>query len=294
MQALSLSFSLFRAAYEELVHQDPEISQTKAMENAFLLGQSVPQLFNALFDVTERLLGVDIINSTKAMLSTPRGIISEAQFFTALRSILYFDGNLLFSTSNSGMEEKRQLTNLLMKNFVSFLECLTVLLAVSPIAEIDQCRLYNLLYIFLVMGSPRTLTTLIDASRSRNLSPNVRVDSLAEIGMHSLNCLTEVVERKDVPRDVMLQHLPFILRVLYWDMLMQENQFPLSDLAISVINSMAESGITLSTSLLYLLLPIRPRVCTYPLAEYSSCAGSLYLLIIRTTFIKELFHEHEL
>ena len=248
LRAHSLSFSLFKAACEELLRQDPEISQSKASENAFLFGQSAPQLFTALFEVIERLLLVEINNPVKTMLSTHQRSISETQFFTALRAIVYFDANILFSISNTGTEEMGKLTNLLLKNLTSFLECLAVLLAVSPITDIDQCRLYSLLYTFIVMGSPRTLSTLIDASRSRNLSPNVQVDSLAEIGMHSLNCLTEVVERKDVSRDVMLQHLSYIYRVLYWDMLMQDTQFPLSDLAMSVINSMADSGITLSTS----------------------------------------------
>lgn len=246
LQALCLSFSLFKAAYEELLRQDSEISQTKVTENTLLFGRSVPQLLAALFEAAERLLGGDITNSVKAMFSNPLGCISEEHFFTALRFILYFDANLLFSSSSTDLE--RKVSNLLLKNFANFLECLTVLLTVSPITAIDQCRLYSLLYIFLIMGSPRILSTLIDASRSRNLSPNVSVDSLAEMGMHSLNCLTEVVERKDFQRDAMAQHLPFIFRILYWDMLMLDTQFPLPNFASSVINTMAESGVTLSTS----------------------------------------------
>ncbi|KAL5966676.1 Exportin-6 [Taenia solium] len=246
LQALCLSFSLFKAAYEELLRQDSEISQTKVTENTLLFGRSVPQLLAALFEAAERLLGGDITNSVKAMFSNSLGCISEEHFFTALRFILYFDANLLFSSSNTDLE--RKVSNLLLKNFANFLECLAVILTVSPITAIDQCRLYSLLYIFLIIGSPRILSALIDASRSRNLSPNVSVDSLAEIGMHSLNCLAEVVERKDFQRDAIAQHLPFIFRILYWDMLMLDTQFPLSDFASSVINTMAESGVTLSTS----------------------------------------------
>ncbi|CDS39899.1 exportin 6 [Echinococcus multilocularis] len=246
LQALCLSFSLFKAAYEELLRQDSEISQTKVTENALLFGRSVPQLLVALFEAVERLLGGDVTNSVKTMFSTPLGCISEENFLTALRFILYFDANILFSSSTTDLE--RKLSNLLLKNFANFLECLTVLLTVSPNTAIDQCRLYSLLYIFLVMGSPKILSTLTDASRSRNLSPNVPVDSLAEIGMHSLNCLTEVAERKDFQRDVMAQHLPFIFRILYWDMLMLDTQFPLLNFASSIINIMVESGVTLSTS----------------------------------------------
>ncbi|VDM18128.1 unnamed protein product [Hydatigera taeniaeformis] len=246
LQTLWLSFSLFKAAYEELLRQDFEISQMKVTENTLLFGRSVPQLLGALFEAAERLLGIDITNSVKALFSDPLGCVSEERFFTVLRFILYFDANLLFSSSTNNLE--RRVSTLLLKNFSNFLECLSVLLTVSPINAIDHCRLYSLLYIFLIMGSPRILSTLIDASRSRNLSPNVPVDSLAEIGMHSLNCLTEVVDRKDFQRDAMAQHLPFIFRILYWDMLMLDTQFPLPDFASSVINIMAESGVTLSTS----------------------------------------------
>ncbi|KAM7540994.1 hypothetical protein Aperf_G00000025001 [Anoplocephala perfoliata] len=247
LQSLLLSFFLFKTAYEELICRDPEISRTKASENASLFNLSMPQILAALFDVTERLLGLEIVNSANSLFTQPQGT-TESQFFSSLHLIFHLGANLLFSSSSSNSDEKKRLSNVLLKNFVSILECLTLILTVSPANDFDNCRLYSLLYIFVVLGSPQTLSVLLGSSRSRNLSPNVRVESLAEIGMHSLNCLTEIVERKDIPRNAMDHHLPFIFRCLYWSMLILDTQFPLSDFAASAVNLMAESGITLSTS----------------------------------------------
>lgn len=247
-QSNLISFSLFKAAYEELICQDSEISRAKTLENVSLFNRLVPQILSALLEVTERLLGREIINSVNSLFTQSNGSTPESLFMNSLRLILHLDANLLFSSSNSNSEEKKSLSNLLLKNFANILECVTLILTLSPLSDINNCRMYSLLYIFIMLGSPQTLSVLLSSSRSRNLSPSIPIESLAEIGMHALSCLTEVVDRKDIPRNVMIHHLPFIFRCLYWSMLILDPQFPLPDFATSIMNLIAESGVTLSTS----------------------------------------------
>ncbi|VDO03944.1 unnamed protein product [Rodentolepis nana] len=247
LQSNLISFSLLKAACEELICQDSEISRAKYLENVSIFNCSVPQILSALFEVTERLLGQELIDSVNSLFIQFNGSTVESPFMNSLRLILYFDANLLFSSSNS-KSEKKGLSNLLLQNFANILECLTLILSVSTIGDMNNCRMYSLLYIFLMLGSPHTLSTLLSSSRSRNLSPCIPIESLAEIGMHSISCLTEVVERKDIQRSVMIHHLPFIFRCLYWSMLILDPQFPLYDLSTSIVGLMAESGVALSTS----------------------------------------------
>nr|CUU00199.1 hypothetical transcript [Hymenolepis microstoma] len=247
LQSSLISFSLLKAACEELICQDSEISRAKSLENVSIFSRSVPQILSALFEATERLLGRELIDSVNSLFTQFNGSTAESPFMNSLRLILYLDANLLFSSSNS-KSEKKGLSNLLLKNFANILECLTLILTVSTVSDINNCRMYSLLYIFLMLGSPHTLSALLSSSRSRNLSPCIPIESLAEIGMHALSCLTEVLERKDIPRNVMIHHLPFIFRCLYWSMLILDPQFPLHDFSTSIVGLMAESGVTLSTS----------------------------------------------
>uniref|UniRef100_A0A5K3FSZ8 DUF1741 domain-containing protein n=1 Tax=Mesocestoides corti TaxID=53468 RepID=A0A5K3FSZ8_MESCO len=245
LQRLSLSLSLFKAAFEELVRPDYEVGSNKTAENVFILGRSAPQLFAALANVVETLLGHDLIDAARAMFSTASEGVSEAQMYTCLRHVLCLNTNILFSSTDV---ENKRLSVILLKNFTGFLESLNVVLSVASGSLTDHCRLYSLLYIFVLMGFPKLITAIIEASRQRNLSPAVSVDSLAEIGMHSLSCLTELVERKDFPRDVLIQHLFHVYRIIYWVMLMLDTEYPLPGLASSVINLLAESGVMLSTA----------------------------------------------
>ncbi len=243
LQRMSVSLTIFKAAFEEFMRPDTDLGNAKVKENVALIGRFAPQIFSALTDIGEKLLGFDCVNAVSGMFSQTAGHVSESLFYTSLRHILCLNSNILFAAD----PEKKRLSSALLKVLCNLLGCLTTFLAAAPITTFDHCRLYSFLYIFTVMGSPKTITSLVDASRPRNLNPTNTVVGLSEIGIQSLSCLAEVVERKDVSREAIMQHLSHIYRAIYWDMLMEHNQFPLPALATDVINTLANSGASLST-----------------------------------------------
>lgn len=243
LQSMALSLALFKAAFDEAVRPDCELGAAKVSENIRLIGQSAPRFFSALSEIGEKLIGSEFTGCVNNLFSCS-GAVSEAQFYSSLRHILCFNANILF-TADDG---KKKLSASLLTLLCGVLGCFNTLLGVVSITAIDHVRLYSLLYIFAVMGSPKTISALVGASRPRNLTPISSVGALSEIGILSLSCLAEIVERKDVRREDIVQHLSYIFRLLYWDMLLEDDRFPLSNLATSVIDMLADSGASLSTA----------------------------------------------
>ncbi|VDL90470.1 unnamed protein product [Schistocephalus solidus] len=242
VQRLSFALTLLHFAYGELIRPDASLNNEKAAALRSELDNTARSIFNAVIDLTETLLCCDILNKVKGLFTEE--CVSEAAFYASTREVLGFSATLLCSADL----KKQELSPRLVKVFVSILLCLSDLVAAAPLSSLNPYKLYSCIYVFGILGSPTTLTTISNLAKVYNLSSIMSLDVISDVGFNSLSCLQEVVERKDIPRDSMVVHLSFVFKIIHWYLLMQDPNFPVSDLAEPTLVSLSAAKGTVSCS----------------------------------------------
>ncbi|VEL10381.1 unnamed protein product [Protopolystoma xenopodis] len=179
-----------RIASEEMIRPKDCFCSTRKLDLKNSLVHRASLLTAALNICAERLFGPDLISKASCLV--------DSGYFNPNESLMNLWPGILQLASSLFKESRGKIMGPLVRVCLNFMYCLAELFSWLPLDTPYQSRLFAVIYILSVAGSPTVISSIVKELREENDQGGWAPSHIIHISLASASCLYEVAERKEI------------------------------------------------------------------------------------------------
>lgn len=280
-ERFSTAMVCLKTVSEEIFNPKSLLGGSNQVENHIPIGQFSSSLVQSLLFVADNVLNPEIITEGTSMLSA--ATISREKFDVNFGNIVFIAAKFLYDLSCDASEMEAVL-----RCCMHLVECLEEQFSWLPLEYIDS-RIYGLLCIFVLLGSPVVLLNVSEAFKKVGFLVKASLTTLSKLSLRAMSCLRELSDRKGMIMDKLKPHLRNVFQVVHlFLIIMSENSYS-SDIFLNVVMALVNPSATITQPRPFTELSELTSLASQfeELSEeaYQQCADLLCLLMASFVYI---------